>query len=128
MIANNFKTAWRNLRKNKISSIINIGGLAIGIAASMLIGLWIWNELSFNKSHPNYKDIAIVMETRTTSNGIGISWRTPYPTGNELQKLYGNDFKHIVMASQSFNPILSDGKKRLTKVGYFMEPGITYML
>ena len=38
-----FKVAWRNLVRNKVSSIINIGGLTVGIAVAMLIGLWIYH-------------------------------------------------------------------------------------
>jgi len=41
MIKNYFKIAWRNLRANKVSSFINIGGLAVGMTVAMLIGLWI---------------------------------------------------------------------------------------
>jgi ABC-type nitrate/sulfonate/bicarbonate transport system permease component len=54
MIKNYLKVAWRNLLKNKASSAINIGGLAIGMAVAILIGLWIHDELSFDrclKSH-----------------------------------------------------------------------------
>jgi hypothetical protein len=51
MIKNYFKIAWRNLIKNRGYSAINIGGLAIGMAVAMLIGLWIWDELSYNKYH-----------------------------------------------------------------------------
>jgi hypothetical protein len=46
MFKNYFKTAWRNLVKNKMSSFINIGGLAMGLAVAMLIGLWIYDEIS----------------------------------------------------------------------------------
>ena len=49
MIKNYFKTAWRNLSKNKGFSAINIFGLAIGIATCLLITLYVWNELSYDK-------------------------------------------------------------------------------
>ena len=42
MIRNYLKIAWRNLVKNRASSIINIGGLAVGMTAVLLIGLWVW--------------------------------------------------------------------------------------
>jgi len=48
--------AWRNLIKNKVSSFINIGGLAIGMAVAMLIALWIYDELSFNKYHKKFNN------------------------------------------------------------------------
>jgi putative ABC transport system permease protein len=51
------KTAYRNLVKQKYFSLINILGLAFGIAASVLIFLWISHETSFDKFHDNYKNI-----------------------------------------------------------------------
>ena len=53
MFRNYFKIAWRNLVRNKVYSAINIGGLAVGMAVAMLIGLWLRDELSFNKYHQN---------------------------------------------------------------------------
>lgn len=51
MIRHYFKTAWRNLIRNKTFSIINIGGLAIGLAACWLIMLYVGNELSYDRYH-----------------------------------------------------------------------------
>ena len=62
MIKNYFKTAWRNLVKNKGYSSINIGGLAVGMTVAMLIGLWIYDEVSFDKSFKNHKRIAQIMQ------------------------------------------------------------------
>lgn len=62
MFKSYFKTAWRNIIKNKFSSFINIGGLAVGIAATILIALWINDQLSFNKYHKSYIRIAQVMQ------------------------------------------------------------------
>jgi len=50
--------------KNKVSSIINISGLAIGISVALLIGLWIWNEVSFDKNNKNYNRIAEVVQIK----------------------------------------------------------------
>ena len=44
MIRNYFKVAWRNLVRSKGYSAINIGGLAVGMAVAMIIGLWIYDE------------------------------------------------------------------------------------
>ena len=54
MIKNYFKIAWRNLIKNKMYSFINIAGLAAGMAVAMIIGLWIYDEVSANKHFKNY--------------------------------------------------------------------------
>lgn len=55
MIKNYFKTAWRNLQRGKSFSLINVAGLAIGMAGAILILLWLQNEISFDKFH-TYKD------------------------------------------------------------------------
>ncbi|MGH2565948.1 MAG: ABC transporter permease, partial [Ginsengibacter sp.] len=57
MFRNYFKTAWRNLWKNKITSAINIIGLSVGMTASVLILLWVQNELSFDNYHPDENNI-----------------------------------------------------------------------
>lgn len=57
MFKNYFKTAWRNLLKNKFYSIINIAGLTAGLAIGILILLWVQNELSFDTFHKQTPDI-----------------------------------------------------------------------
>src|SRR4051812_46626363 len=49
MLKNFFKVAWRNLLRNKSFSIINISGLAIGMASAILILLWVQNEMSYDR-------------------------------------------------------------------------------
>lgn len=57
MFKNYFKTAWRNLLKNKFYSLINIAGLTVGLAIGILILLWVQDELSFDSFHKKTKDI-----------------------------------------------------------------------
>jgi len=53
MFRNYFKTAWRSLMRGKSFSVINIAGLAVGMAGAMLILLWLQNEISFDEFHQN---------------------------------------------------------------------------
>jgi putative ABC transport system permease protein len=130
MIKNYLTIAWRNLIKNKVSSIINICGLSVGMAVAMLIGLWIWDELSFNTYHQNYNRIAKVitrlMDTRSGTKGVNTSLQ--YPLGTELKTNYKNNFKHVVMTSWDVNDILSAGDKKLSRTGLFMDPDGPEML
>ena len=57
MIKTYFKTAWRNLKANKFYSLINIGGLAIGLATAVMLLLWVKDEWSYDKFHKHYQDI-----------------------------------------------------------------------
>jgi len=53
MLSNLLKTAWRSLTRNKAFSLINILGLALGLACSLLIILWVRDERSMNAFHAN---------------------------------------------------------------------------
>lgn len=122
MIKNYFKTAWRNLVKNKVHSSINIVGLSVGMAVAMLIGLWIWDELSFDQITPNYDHIAKVIQN-VTNNGEVQTWESvPYPLAAELRKSYGSDFKAVVMTAGQGDHILSLNDNKLTRSGMYMEP------
>lgn len=123
-----FKTAWRNLIKNKANSFINIAGLSVGMAVAMLIGLWIWDELSFDQYHDNYNRIAQV-EQHLKNNGEINTWSaTPYPLANELRKNYGSNFKSVAMATGWGNHLFSLGDKKLNKMGVYFEPQAPEML
>ncbi len=128
MFKNYFKTSWRNLLSNKTSSFINISGLAVGMAVAILIGLWIWDELSFNKNVENYNGIAQVMQHQTFNGVAGTQTAVPYLMGDELKKTYGSDFKYISMSSWTHDRILAFGEKAITKSGNFFEPEIPQML
>ena len=62
MIKNYFKIAWRNLVRNKAFSAINISGLALGMACSLLIMLWVQDERSVDGFHANGKQLYQVYE------------------------------------------------------------------
>ena len=57
MFKNYFKTAFRNLTRNKVYSFINIAGLSIGLACAMLIMLYVKDEVSFDRFHKNVNNI-----------------------------------------------------------------------
>ncbi len=61
MIKNYFKIAWRNLLKNKTYSLINIIGLAIGLSTSLIILLYVFDELSYDAYHTNADEIVRVV-------------------------------------------------------------------
>jgi putative ABC transport system permease protein len=54
MFRNYIKIAFRNLLASKMYSALNIVGLATGIAVALLVGLWVWDEVSFNRNYKNY--------------------------------------------------------------------------
>lgn len=128
MIKNYFKVAWRNLVKAKGYSAINIGGLAVGMAVAMLIGLWVYNELTFDKYHKNYDRIAQVMQHANFNGEIGTQTSNPALMGPELREKYGSDFKYVVQSSWTGGHLLSVGDKHISKIGNFFEPDAPEML
>ncbi|HZY38459.1 MAG TPA: ABC transporter permease [Mucilaginibacter sp.] len=87
MIKNYLKTAWRNLWKNKFFSAINILGLALGMACSILILLWVQNELSIDSFHINGSRLYQVYERQYYDNRIEGQYSTPGVLANEMKKV-----------------------------------------
>lgn len=130
MIKNYLKVAWRNLIKNRVTSLINIGGVAVGMAVAMLIGLWVWDELSFDTYHKNYNTIGQIrvhMEDRK-NNMQGVNNSVQFPLYTELKANYKENFRHIVMASWNIDNILSTGDKKLSRTGLYMDADAPEML
>ena len=115
------KTAFRNLTKNKMHSFINIAGLSAGMAVTLLIGLWINDELSFDKYHDNYNSIAQVMQNQTLNGEVSTQPTVPMPLGDELRTTYGREFSKIVMSSGNGKHILASANNHFVKTGKYMQ-------
>jgi putative ABC transport system permease protein len=86
MIKNYLKIAWRNLVKNKAHTFINIAGLSVGLACSLLILLWVQNELSIDAFHKNGDRLYSVYERQYYDNKVHGQYNTPGLLANELKK------------------------------------------
>jgi hypothetical protein len=128
MIKNYLKIAWRNLFKNKTSSFINISGLAVGMAVAMLIGLWISDELSFNRYHKNYDSIVKVMDHQGMRGQKNSNDVLPVPLADALRSSYGSDFKYIVLARETEEHTIASGDKKFTQAGNYMQADAPEML
>ncbi len=127
MLREYFKIAWRNLLKNRVSSFVNIGGLAVGIAVAVLTGLWLHDELSFNKYHKNYGRIAEVAMSGVTQYGPFISPSLSYPMANVLRTDYKDQFLRFVRTSDGGGAILSHADKNFQVSGQYMDEGAPEM-
>lgn len=98
MFKNYFKTAFRNLRKNKLYSAINIFGLTVGLAACLLIGVYINHELSYDKFNVNadrivratmeYKNSETVNKTANTGTKPGPQFKRTFPSIQEYARTF----------------------------------------
>src|SRR5687768_16026815 len=128
MLKNYLKTAWRNLVRSKGYSAINIGGLAAGMIVALAIGLWVYDELSFNKFYRNYDRIAQVWQHANFNNEISSQTANPAQMGPELKAKYGSDFNYIVQASWPGSYLLTLGTKSVTQQGIFIDTDAPEML
>ena len=122
MFQSYLKIGWRNLFRNKGYSFINIGGLAVGLAVAMLIGLWINDELSYDRYHRQYKRVAQAMQNQTFNGQTNSQTAIPIPLGMELRKSYANDFKYVALSSWTGEHVLSIDHVKVTQTGNYMEP------
>ncbi|HXB05633.1 MAG TPA: ABC transporter permease [Puia sp.] len=120
MLKNYFTIALRNFARNKVHSFINIAGLSVGMAVAILIGLWIYDEISFDHYHPNHDRIAMVMQ-KFKVNGEVHTWGViPLPLEAEVRRNYGGEFKRIMMTAFTENHVLSVGDKKVNYNGNFI--------
>ena len=103
MIKNFFLVAYRNLVKNKATSILNISGLAIGVVVCLVIGIWLQRELSFDNFHPEGNKIFRISntfksESESFSQGpsgvaFGAHLTKEIPAVRSACRVFGESFK-----------------------------------
>jgi len=128
MVKSYFKVGWRNMLRSKGYSAINISGLAIGMTVALLIGLWVFDELTFDKHFNNYDRIVQVMQHQTYNGQVGTQVANPAVMAEEIRNVYGSDFKHVLQSSWNNNHTLTFGEKIFSKTGSYFEPGVVDML
>jgi putative ABC transport system permease protein len=127
MFKNYFKIAWRNLIKNKLHSTINIIGLATGMGVALLVGLWIWDEISFDSYFRNHKRLAQVMANQTNDGETYTGKTVAMPLGDALRTKYAQDFKHVALTSYGGDYLLTAGDKRIARKGMWVQPDFVHM-
>jgi len=128
MLQNYLKLAFRNLIRNRTSAAINIGGLAIGMAVAILIGLWVYGQVSFDKSFSHHNRIAAVLQNQELSDGVQTWWGEAKQLAPALRKDYGGLFKHVVTVAGPNQRALAYGDTKLKSDGVYVDPEIMDML
>lgn len=128
MYSNYFKIAFRNLKSRKGHAALNVIGLSVGMTVAMLIGLWVYDELTFDTYHENYNQIAQVLQHKARNGGRVTRQTMPFPLGDELRNEYGRVFKHVVMSAWTEPHVLGYDQKKILKSGTFMEASAPEML
>ncbi|MDN3492579.1 ABC transporter permease [Winogradskyella bathintestinalis] len=128
MLKNYFKIAFRNLLKNKVYSLINISGLAIGMAATILIGLWVADELGYNSYFENKATIAQIYQHQTSNGKVETGPAIPRPLEFEIRKDYSDNFEYVMMSSWTQPRYLKFGETNIYRTGNAMQEAAPDML
>ncbi|AKD58635.1 hypothetical protein SD10_18560 [Spirosoma radiotolerans] len=108
MIRNYAKIAWRNLVNHKLYTGINVFGLALGMACALLIGLWVHEELNYDRFLPDVDRVYFVRVQAEYKGKIGTNYATPGP----LQEAIGSEIPQVAAATKT-----NWGSETLIKAG-----------
>lgn len=122
------KITSRLLLKNKGYAIINILGLATGMAVTLLIGLWIWDECSFNHWHTRHDRLAQVMDVQTVHGTTTTGDAIAIPLADELRHNYAADFKRVAIVYPPFRHTIAVGDNKISQSGVWAGPDLPEML
>ena len=119
MIKSNFRIGWRHLMKNKIYSLLNIGGLGLGMAVTILIGLWVNDELSWDRFHSNIDRLHCVYINRAGDNGVFTQTVVQLPLWEELKTTPG--VKYVSPTDDMERPVvLAYGDLKLERMFHYV--------
>ncbi len=127
MLRNYFKIAWRNIVKDKGSTMINIGGLSIGLAIGVLLLLIIKDEISFDKFQPKLDQVFLLMKNDDNGGQISTFKSTPPPLGKTLR----SEMPEITRtARMTYNSqfLLNNGDKSLYENGMYTDADLFRMM
>lgn len=129
MMKDNLKIGWRRIVRNKGYSAINITGLAIGLTVALFIGLWVYDEISFNRYYKNHDSIAqLRYEAYDPATGeINGGYSLQYPVSSILKR-DSIHFKHVLMALWGGDFTMATPENKFDRQGQFIESGILEML
>jgi putative ABC transport system permease protein len=118
MIRNYIKIALRNLQRNVVYSFINIFGLTVGLACTILILLWVQDEVSYDKFHSNVDRLHQVWIHATYDGKVNSFTSVPLPTAEGL-RLEDSNIKRAVTCDWGSENLLAVGDVRFKKVGNY---------
>nr|NQU89306.1 ABC transporter permease [Bacteroidota bacterium] len=122
MFRNYLKTAFRNTVRQKGYAVINMLGLSIGLAATILIMLWVVNELSFNRNNENYHNIYRMVQQQMYTSGPLTTPCMPGPLAADLKK----DFPEFIDVFRFYeiSGVINIGDKRFADYIQMADSGL----
>ena len=128
MIKNYFKIALRNLRKNKDYGLLNIFGLAVGIACAGLILLWTENELSWDSNNIKKDKLYAIRENISNADNIFTLWSTPRVMAAAVKAEIPGIANVCRISEEPQNLLISAGDKSMYSAGRYADSSLFNML
>src|SRR5579863_297783 len=100
MFQNYFRAAWRSLLRNRLYSILNVLGLAIGMAVALVIGLWVHKQYLYDRFLPGYQQAYQVKYNYVNNGEVRTTGNVCIPLGDALKK----DIPEIAHTAMAFGP------------------------
>jgi putative ABC transport system permease protein len=114
MFRNYLTLAWRHVRRSKSTAAINIFGLATGMAMTLLIGLWIADEFSFDHYSPDHARVAQAMINSPFEGQIATDDYVCMPLGQAFREQYSDLFSKVSLVCNHGNRIFAFGNTHLS--------------
>lgn len=127
MLLNYFKLTFRNIKRQRGYAFINIGGLAIGLAACLLIMLWVGTEWRVDRQHAGHERVFRLYSKRVLSDGtVDISPSLQLPLGRAIEDQFPQVELMVRMGHE--RTVLSVENRRFNLDGYYADPQFLEML
>lgn len=127
MLKNYLKTAFRGFKRNKSPFFINVIGLSIGMACSILIALWVYDELNYDRFHEDVDQIVQVMEHQTYSDNVMTTTSTPgilaLPLRDEIPEI-----EYAATYTWNMDYLFTKEEKSLKESGLYARPDFFHIL
>ncbi|HXB08862.1 MAG TPA: ABC transporter permease, partial [Puia sp.] len=127
MLKSYLTMAWRNFLRNKVTSIVNVGGLMLGLTTGIVICLLLVYAFECDKFHANYKAIHLLEMNQNFAGTIYTGNLTPAPLGPVLQKEMPT-LKYVVRVKEDGEALTSYGEKAIYQKGIYAEPDFFRMM
>lgn len=130
MIRNYFRIALRNIERSKLFAFINIGGMAISVTSCLLIGLFVWDEQSYDRHLPDADRTFRVYNVRHGTDGITNYFPiVPYPFATYMQKDFPEIESTLRILDTYGDRLFTVGENRILEShGIYAEPAVFDML
>ncbi len=119
MLRNYLKVAFRNLTRNAVYSSINIVGLAVGLTCSVLIALWVFDELSYDRFQPKLDRLSQLWVNATIQGKVSTFESVPYPSYLEIRN-EDSRIKNTTITNWGGESLLTASNQRINKKSFYV--------